>query len=327
MLIGGLLGTLPDLDVLVQYADAVAGFTYHRSWSHSVLVLSLFSPVIAFLLTRFFPRRWVVALQSQNTSPHQFPAPGFLAWLITVWLILVTHAMLDGFTIYGTQLFWPLPVRPVATGSLFIIDPLYTLPLIIGLCVAWRWRSLARQAACVGLLVSTLYIGVSLVSQEYARRVALESMREQGIETSNVIIAPAPFSVFWRIVSVDDDVYYEGFLSLFDKTRHVKFAQYPTNRKLIDQHKDHWPIARLDWFTNGMISASNESGVLVINDLRMGIESSYVFKFAVGALTSDQVHESKLEPGVSKLLPITIDRDRMNVLLRRVFDDEVDVTQ
>ena len=60
ILIGGLLGTLPDLDVLVQYADAVESYTYHRSWSHSLLVLSLASPIIAWLLYKLIPARWAV---------------------------------------------------------------------------------------------------------------------------------------------------------------------------------------------------------------------------------------------------------------------------
>jgi len=52
MVLGGLLGTLPDLDVVVHYSDAVASFTYHRSWSHSLLVLGLLSPFIALALQR-----------------------------------------------------------------------------------------------------------------------------------------------------------------------------------------------------------------------------------------------------------------------------------
>ena len=45
LLAGVLLGTLPDLDVLVPFDGAVANFTYHRSFSHSFLVLTLISAV------------------------------------------------------------------------------------------------------------------------------------------------------------------------------------------------------------------------------------------------------------------------------------------
>ncbi len=36
-LIGGALGTLPDLDVLIPYDDPIDSFVYHRGWTHSVL--------------------------------------------------------------------------------------------------------------------------------------------------------------------------------------------------------------------------------------------------------------------------------------------------
>ena len=70
MLMGGLLGTLPDMDVIVHYADAVASFTYHRSWSHSLLVLCAVSPLIALIFHRIVPARWVATVQqSKSLSP------------------------------------------------------------------------------------------------------------------------------------------------------------------------------------------------------------------------------------------------------------------
>jgi len=69
MLLGGLLGTLPDLDVLVRYSDAVESFTYHRSWSHSLIVLSLISVPIAWLLMRYFPARWFLPATHKGLAP------------------------------------------------------------------------------------------------------------------------------------------------------------------------------------------------------------------------------------------------------------------
>src|SRR5690606_6885702 len=50
---------------------------------------------------------------------------------LTLWLVLVTHPLLDAMTSYGTQLLWPLKPTPTAWSSLFIIDPFYTLPLFV----------------------------------------------------------------------------------------------------------------------------------------------------------------------------------------------------
>jgi len=60
----GLCGTIPDLDVFIPLADAVRDFTYHRSFSHSLFVLALLTPLLADVIvrihknTRGFKWRW-----------------------------------------------------------------------------------------------------------------------------------------------------------------------------------------------------------------------------------------------------------------------------
>ncbi len=317
MLVGGLLGTLPDMDVLVHYSDAVASFTFHRSWSHSLFVLSLASIPIAWLFKRCYPDRWLSASAVDNLRSS---APSYAQWLLCVFLVLITHAVLDGFTIYGTQLFWPLNIEPTAIGSIFIIDPLYTVPLLIALLVAFRSRHRAQGAVIAGLVVSTAYLVLTLVLQSSVSAITHASLQQQNMSTENVLVAPTPFSLLWRLVSIDKGTYYEGFYSLLDEDQHVEFVQYNRNSDMIDQYSDHWPIARMDWFTGGKISASQVNEQLIINDLRMGIESSYVFRFSVGHLG-----ESGFEPQQSQQLPLEINTDRMRAIVRRTWDEHINV--
>lgn len=315
ILLGGLLGTLPDTDVLVRYTGAVESFTYHRSWSHSLFVLGLISIPIAWLLMRYFPKKWLGGTQA---SSEQSIEPSYRRWFLCVFLILITHALLDGFTIYGTQLLWPLPISPIAWGSVFIIDPLYTLPLLIGLVVAFRKRRLARNAVIAALFISTIYLGVTVLIQSHVRAKSLDALQAQNLGATNVLVAPTPLSLLWRIVSMDGDKYYEGFTSLLDNTNDIHFVPYDSNRSLIDKYTHLWPVARLDWFTNGMISAQRVDDELLINDLRMGIESSYIFRFAVG-----QWNENGFEAVESRELPVEIDTERMRTLLKRTWDDSI----
>jgi len=317
MLVGGLIGTLPDLDVLIQYSDAVESFTYHRSWSHSLLVLALISPVVAYLLHRVYPARWLTVTHQSNSSLQR---PSYWRWFVCVLLALITHPVLDGFTVYGTQLFWPLPVPPVALASVFIIDPLYTLPLIIALVIAYRKRHLARTAVLVGLLLSSFYLGLTLMSQQYARSVALQSLEQQNFGTQNVLLAPLPFSLLWRVVSMDGDTYHEGFYSLLDENNNIQFTAYDSNRAIIDEFKSHWPIARLDWFTGSMISASREGDQLIINDLRMGSEASYIFRFRVG-----QWNDSGFQALESTDMPIEFNGAHPGSIFKRIWDEGVTV--
>jgi len=118
-----------------------------------------------------------------------------------------------------------------------------------------------------------------------------------------------------------EENYHEGFYSLLDSDKHIEFASYDSNRKLIDEHYEHWPIARMDWFTKGMISASRENDVLIINDLRMGVEASYVFRFSVG-----EWNDSAFSPRQSVQMPMIFDTDRMGRIVKRLWDEHVNVT-
>ena len=214
LIIGAIVGSLPDLDVLVPYDDAIASFTYHRSWSHSLFVLSLCS----------LPLAWVIR---RATSPDLSASASFGQWWLAIWLVLFTHPLLDSFTIYGTQIWWPLPLPPVAIGSIFIIDPLYTLPLLIGCIIAWRstgshsqkvflLRLRARRVVIAGLAISSLYLGWTLLSYSYTAQRLERQLQIQQIDAKTRVIAPFPTAVLWRIVVANNDSYKETFASLCD---------------------------------------------------------------------------------------------------------------
>ncbi|CAN0603014.1 unnamed protein product, partial [Ectocarpus sp. 12 AP-2014] len=101
--IGALVGTLPDLDVVLDYGDAVANITEHRGFSHSLFVLTGLATLMALLCARFGPARDI----------------SLRRWWSFFALILITHPLLDALTTYGTQLFWPLDLPPVAWPIIF----------------------------------------------------------------------------------------------------------------------------------------------------------------------------------------------------------------
>jgi inner membrane protein len=123
LLAGAALGTLPDLDALwlgFTAADPVANMIEHRSFSHSLLVLPWVAALIWWLFKRF-----------GNGRVAQSP----LRWFWAIQLALVTHPVLDAFTVYGTQLWWPLRPHPTMGSSVFIIDP----GIRCGCCWAACW--------------------------------------------------------------------------------------------------------------------------------------------------------------------------------------------
>jgi inner membrane protein len=111
LIYGAALATVPDLDVIIRYADPVSQMTYHRGFSHSLFVLTGLALLLAWLVNWLARTRW--------------PDKGytFSRLFLAFWLVLVTHPILDAFTVYGTQLFWPLAFTPLSWAAVFIIDP------------------------------------------------------------------------------------------------------------------------------------------------------------------------------------------------------------
>ncbi len=126
---GALLGTLPDLDVLIRYADPVSSMTYHRGFSHSVFVLAALAAFIAWAVKKRYPDAPYSARRLFFTSAAS----------------LITHPLLDAFTVYGTQLLWPFTPTPQQWSGVFIIDPLYTVPMLLALAHA-AWHGISRNA-------------------------------------------------------------------------------------------------------------------------------------------------------------------------------------
>ena len=265
---GALLGTLPDLDVFVPMGGAIEDFTYHRGASHSWFVHAAVTPLLARGLARL----------------HRAREIGFGRWVLFVWCILFTHALLDVFTVYGTQVFWPLTTPPAGIGSIFIIDPLYTVPLIVGGVLAWK-RNLApgaKRGVVVGLLLSTLYLAWSFGAQRHVLSEGRASLAAQGVPSEQVLATPAPFNtLLWRLVAIDGERYLEGFYSLIDGAP-VEWHERPRDASLVAPLADEWSVRRLDWFTHGFWAVEREGDDLVIVDLRMGLYPSYVFRFRVG---------------------------------------------
>jgi inner membrane protein len=285
MLVGAGLGTLPDLDVFIDFGGAVENFTYHRGFSHSLFVLAPFSALLWLLL-----RRWWAPVRD---------AP--LRWLAAISFALLTHPLLDAHTAYGTQLFWPLTVPPTSWATLFIIDPLYTLPLLIGVLVAAFRRKAGGTALRVGLVISTLYVGWSWVAQATVSRNVDDALASMQLQDAPVFLTPTPLNtLLWRVVVMTDEGYLEGLDSLVVDEGMMRFTAYPSAVDVMEDAGGVWAVERLRWFARDFVKASVENDKLVISDLRMGQEPTYVFSHVVAARGNPHWKEIRAE-----LLPMS----------------------
>lgn len=254
---GALLGTLPDLDVLASpFLDAIDRLSWHRGLTHSILFAFLASPLLAWLMHRIHGER----------SP-------LVRGSVVVFLVLITHSLIDCFTVYGTQIFEPFSNQRVGFNNLFIIDPLYTLPLLAGLAVALfnsPVSRLRRWANYTGLLLSSLYViwsfGAKMVADDRFR----EALAKQGVVPTQYMSGPGLFNtVTWRAVAGDKDGFWIGRLNLFRPDDAIAFQFLPRNDRLMEPWRDSRLFRQLIWFSQGFYALEQvDPDTVTFRDLR-----------------------------------------------------------
>lgn len=274
-LLGAALGTLPDLDVLYKHGDPVSNFVLHRGWSHSLLVHAAVTPLIGETLIRLFR-----GFREHRTAAY-----------LTVFLCLTTHALIDAITVYGTRLLWPVVDTPFGVGSVFIIDPLYTIPLLVA--VLWAlaipdWSARLKRVTSGALALSTLYLGWSLVAQQIAAGKAQVALAEAGIEAERTLSTPMPFNtLLWRTIAVDGPVYYNVYQPVFGG---AGTARIHSHTRLVPggpclEEMPHG--ATVAEFAKGFYRTQIDGQGFRVADLRMGATPTFVFDFRVAALEGD----------------------------------------
>lgn len=284
--VGAVCGTLPDLDVFLDHGDAIRNMTLHRTESHALLYLTLVSPLLAWLIAGLF-RRGVT----------------WQAWWPAIWLALITHPLLDLMTVYGTQLGLPVTDYPYAIGSIYIVDPLYTLPLVICLGVAlWRRGDRGLRWNQAGLALSTLYLVWSVVIQGIACGQIKQALAEQSIPTDKVLVTPTAFNTLvWRSVVITPARYGEMYWSLLSPGRPLHITWRPRHPELFEQLKGNAYAERVAWFSHGFYAMNTRDGNITIADLRMGEGQNYIFTFNLGTPQQPEVHPQRLPSARSAL--------------------------
>jgi len=162
---------------------------HHRGPSHSLVVLPLVAPLIGWLGWRVFGQRG-----------------DWKAWWHLAFWALVTHPVLDLFTAYGTQLLNPISTRRFALDGLSIVDPLYTVPLL--LCVLFSLRLSSgvrvRRATIAALALTTSYGLLGVTTSQRVIKKAEAQLAREGFVPVDVRAMPTLFnSVAFRVAARD----------------------------------------------------------------------------------------------------------------------------
>ncbi len=263
MVLGAIAGTIPDLDVLLgPFVNMVDKLYFHRSFTHSIFFAIIFAPLFAWLSLK-------IIRKFKDGQTVTFKEMGWLYF----WGFF-THALLDCFTTWGTKLFYPLTDYAVSFYSIFVIDPIYTLPFIILLIIAaFHKRDSPRRAVYnwAGIILSSVYLMISVVNKNVANGVFEQNLSEQKIQQKDYISKPTIMNtVLWSISAKSDSGFYLGLHSLLDKTPKVDFRFEPQNKELLNPYLPNERLERLLGITKGYYTVEKAAKGVYINDLRFG---------------------------------------------------------
>ncbi len=272
MLYGAIAGTIPDLDIFSSYfTDTVTALDIHRGFTHSILFSLIFGPLCGWLVSRYERYK------------------DFKGWAWLFFMAFVTHPILDAHTTWGTQLFWPLDER-LAFKTIFVIDPLYTLPFLVFLILAMFQNKTSNKRRVynnTGLILSSSYLLLTFFLKWMAFTKFQSALDEQQIAYSQIDTRPSPLNtILWSANIETEDAYLLGNYSFFD-TQPIAFETYKKNHELLGTLVENEKVQRMIAISKGWYTIIEKDNKLLYNDLRFGLLSleegsqNFVFQYEI----------------------------------------------
>lgn len=317
------LGTLPDLDVLIQNADPIDSYVMHRSWSHSFLVTGLAAVPIGLAISRL-----------HNTARA---VPGRMVLMVS--LIFFTHILLDAMTIYGTQIFWllsdlipALPQGPVGLGSVAIIDPIFTLPLL--LATVWVFlhgstrsngrKTLSKQVTIAALSVSSLYLGWGLIAQNTIEKHARDQMVSNGIIIDRIFASPTfGNSLLWYVLVQEGDKVHYGVRSLLDdESKPLDFAVMERRSDTFNELPNKIAAEKVMNFSKGFYRFAEMANEVSIADMRMGLPPNFDLHFEFALANRNSIDGTLTALSPTKHLFPQVYKENFIYVWDRIFNEQ-----
>ncbi|MBT5953783.1 metal-dependent hydrolase [bacterium] len=255
LLWGAFSGTLPDLDFIptLPFNDEFVYLKHHRGFSHSILGALVMSPLLALAFSRLKKTLRFIPLFN-----------------IFLWGIL-SHLLLDCFTTWGTQVFWPLSTR-VSWNTIFIVDPLYTLPLVGSVFATCFYKShhVRKRVVMIGLIVSSFYLIWAIGVKQYLNPQFEALFSHHKLDVIRYTTRPTAFnSILWSTTAETSSGYYYGQISLLDSTFQGPLYFFKKNHHLPDKFNEK-KVQELISYTKGYYSITDQKNSLYIHDFRYG---------------------------------------------------------
>ena len=257
-MIGFLAGLSPDIDIFIRSdTDPLLFLEYHRQFTHSLFFIPIGSLLCAIVFYYVFAKKFNFSFR--NT--YIFSLIGY-----------ATHGVIDSFTTYGTQLLWPFSNERIAWNSISVIDPLFTLPVII-LCLITLIKG-DKKYSFYAIAWMLMYQLAGFIQKDRAENIIYDYAKIKGHDVNEIEAKPSFANiVVWKVIYSDDSNYYVNAIKLG-----LSPKIYPGEMiKKLDIRKDFkWlepstqqakDVQRFRWFSNNYLGISKHNKN-IIYDIR-----------------------------------------------------------
>jgi inner membrane protein len=181
--VGGLAGMLADADIFIRSAaDPLLNIEYHRHFTHALLFIPLGGAIAASLLWLLLRGRKPFGML------YAFSVAGY-----------ATSGLLDACTSYGTRLYWPFSDARVAWNIISIVDPVYTLTILVLVILGMVRRSSRCMRVAAAFALGYLALGVVQRERAFAVQAELVEQRGHGQQVTMATVKPSLGNlVLWR---------------------------------------------------------------------------------------------------------------------------------
>ena len=253
--IGFLAGLAPDLDILIRSSDdPILFLEYHRQFTHSLFFIPFGSLIVALLIFPLVKR-----------------SMGFKTVYLASLLGYATHGLLDACTSYGTQLFWPFSNERVTWNNISIIDPLFTIPVLIFVGTAIKTRKRLFSFFAIGW--ATFYLSFGFVQYERTLSTAIELAHSRGHNAERLTLKPSFGNlILWKSIYQHEEKFYVDAIRTVrsptwcsgENIRMFDYQQHLPNLDEDSQQKKD--IERFRWFSQDYLGFDEEKNL--VTDVR-----------------------------------------------------------
>lgn len=242
---GALAGMAPDLDIFISSdVDPLMFLVFHRQFTHALIFIPVGALLVAGCLFPFL----------RKSIEFKYV---YLACLLGY----ATHGFLDSCTSYGTQLFWPFTDYRVAWNTVSVLDPAFTIPLLLAVIAGLIWRR--RWLPWFGLVWVITYLSLGVIQSQRALDAGEQLAHARGHVPERLTIKPSIANqLLWRSIYEHDDVFYVDAIRVGLTTEPMKCGSTATAEVLqMDKHlpwletgQQRVDVGRFSWFSQDYVA-------------------------------------------------------------------------